>query len=70
MKEEKVQKLVQYLGGYLLVNQQAQVNVQKVVDAMSDDSKERIYAMVTADLSARMKQQRAAIDTQIKEMSE
>ena len=70
MDEAKSQKLVQYLGAYLLVNQQAQVNLQKVVDVLSDDDKERIYAMVTADLSARMKQQRAAMDTQIKEMLE
>ncbi len=68
-KNELEPKLVRYIGAFLLLPQEAQVNVQKMVDVMSLETKSQIYALITAELSARVKSQINTLSQELGELS-
>ena len=63
--------LPQMLSAFLLVTPQqetAQVNLQKMVNAMDDRTKMKIYEMAKEDLTARIQQQIGALQAELERM--
>jgi len=69
--EDQSNKLMAILPAFLLINPQsesAMINLQKLVDEMSDDTREKLYDLVKKDLTARTKRQIAMLNEQIARM--
>ena len=63
--------LPQMLSAFLLVNPQvegAQVNLQKLINAMEPKSQRKVYDVVKEDLTARLQQQIGAMQAELERM--
>jgi len=71
LSEDKSRKLMSILPAFLLINPQSEavmINLQKLADEMSDESRTKLYELVKKDLIARTKRQIAMLNEQIARM--